>query len=251
MTPGERAVLIAQAEVGVTEAPPGSNTGPRVRVFQAATTLAGTRWPWCAAFVQWVWDRAGVRTDVCSPSTQVFADRAQARGWTGAPRAGAAVIWPGRHTEVLTAPAGGRLWHTVGGNVSDGVRACTRDIGGTVICVPPGLGDVPPPPRLFFLEDPAARPRLCGPWRLRANRDRALARLGARQRARARPIRTARGRYAFLLGPRRVYGPWTDPDARRASQAVLEARLGRRLRPYSRPAAKSSGQGPQALGKTT
>lgn len=252
-TPGQRAVQIAEAEVGVREAPPGSNTGPRVRQYQAATALAGTGWAWCAAFVQWVWTVAGIRTDACSPSTQQFADRARALGWTGAPRPGAAVIWPGRHTETLTAPGNGGLWHTIGGNVSDAVRPCTRSLDGTVICVPPGLGDAPLPPRLFFLEDPAAQPRLCGPWRLKANRDRALARLTAPMRARARLIRTPQGRWAFLLGPRRVYGPWTDPGARAAAQAVLEARLGRRLRTYSRPVktTTTSPAGARALGKTT
>lgn len=250
MTPGERAVLIAEAEVGVTEQPVGSNTGPRIREYQAATTLEGTFWAWCAAFVQWVWTRAGIPTEACSPSTQLFADRARAKGWVGTPRPGAAVIWPGRHTEVLTAPAGGGLWHTVGGNVSDAVRPCTRSLAGTVICVPPGLDDVPPPPRLYYLEDPAARPRLCGPWRLKANRDRALARLSVPVRARARLIRTPKGRYAFLLGPRRIYGPWTDAGSRASAQASLEERLGRRLRPYSRPAKTTTGAA-QALGKTT
>lgn len=45
---------IALAEVGVEEQPRGSNRGPRVDQYQAATNLAPKDWgAWCAAFVCW------------------------------------------------------------------------------------------------------------------------------------------------------------------------------------------------------
>jgi len=45
---------IALAEVGVTEVN-GSNCGPRVNEYKAATNLPPKEsWPWCAAFVCWV-----------------------------------------------------------------------------------------------------------------------------------------------------------------------------------------------------
>ena len=47
-------VNIASSEVGVREKPKNSNTGPRVKEYQAATWLDGTGWAWCAAFVCWV-----------------------------------------------------------------------------------------------------------------------------------------------------------------------------------------------------
>lgn len=48
-------VRIATAEIGVTESPPGSNCGPRVDEYKAATWLnPKPGWPWCAAFVCWV-----------------------------------------------------------------------------------------------------------------------------------------------------------------------------------------------------
>lgn len=46
-------VKIALAEVGVEEVN-GTNCGPRVNEFKAATNLPATKaWPWCAAFVCW------------------------------------------------------------------------------------------------------------------------------------------------------------------------------------------------------
>ena len=47
-------VRIASAEIGVEELH-GSNCGPRVNEFKAATVLTPTEaWPWCAAFICWV-----------------------------------------------------------------------------------------------------------------------------------------------------------------------------------------------------
>ena len=42
---------IAYREVGTVEH--ATNSGKRVREYQAATSLKGTGWPWCAAFVCW------------------------------------------------------------------------------------------------------------------------------------------------------------------------------------------------------
>jgi hypothetical protein len=47
----QKLIDIARREVGTLER--GRNTGARVRQYQAATNLAGTGWPWCAAFVCW------------------------------------------------------------------------------------------------------------------------------------------------------------------------------------------------------
>ncbi len=47
-------VKIATAEIGVEEIN-GTNCGPRVNEYKAATWLPSTEsWPWCAAFVCWV-----------------------------------------------------------------------------------------------------------------------------------------------------------------------------------------------------
>jgi len=50
----EEICRIAKAEIGVEEID-GSNCGPRVNEYKAATSLpANEAWPWCAAFVAWV-----------------------------------------------------------------------------------------------------------------------------------------------------------------------------------------------------
>lgn len=234
MSVNQRVVDIAESQLGVEEVPLGSNSGPRVREYQASTTLPGTGWPWCAAGVTWTWTKAGVSTNACSPSTAIMAALGRQLEWLGDPVPGAAVVWPGTHTEILVAPAGGGNWHTVGFNVANGVRRKVRSLKGTVVIVPPELRAQAPPERVYYLEDPKAQPRLLGPWRLKASRERAIASLPKAQQARVRRVRHPKG-YAFLLGPRRVYGPWTTTDARATAQRVLEQRLGRRLRPYSKP----------------
>ena len=55
----QRALKFAQGEVGVKESPAGSNSGPRVREYQAASAIGGTGWPWCGAFTNWCYARAG------------------------------------------------------------------------------------------------------------------------------------------------------------------------------------------------
>jgi len=50
----DQIVRIAKAEIGVEEID-GTNCGPRVNEYKAATNLAPDEpWPWCAAFVCWV-----------------------------------------------------------------------------------------------------------------------------------------------------------------------------------------------------
>jgi hypothetical protein len=50
----KKIVEIARAEIGVTEIN-GSNKGPRVDQYKAATNLPPHEsWPWCAAFIDWV-----------------------------------------------------------------------------------------------------------------------------------------------------------------------------------------------------
>lgn len=44
-------IAIATAEVGVRES--NDNSGARVMEYQAADTLGGTHYPWCASFVSW------------------------------------------------------------------------------------------------------------------------------------------------------------------------------------------------------
>lgn len=55
----ELIIQVASAEVGVEESPRGTNRGPRVDEYQAATWLKKKDWgAWCASFVCWVFLKA-------------------------------------------------------------------------------------------------------------------------------------------------------------------------------------------------
>lgn len=248
-------IKTAAGEVGVTETP--VNTGPRVKAYQAATELAGSGWPWCSAFVEWVWERCRVDTRICSPSTQVFADRARAAGMAVPWRKcvpGAAVCWDGRHVEIAIAPASsdGRVWACIGGNVSDAVRRTTRDITGATIIVPPELNGGDIRARQYWFEDPGAKAsqRLLGPWRGKLGL--AKARRVAKSRPRwqqPRVKRVGKDRFGVLIGERSIYGPFGDKDYRDKALRIIAKRTGRTLRPYSTPA-PVAGMPAESLGKT-
>lgn len=92
----EKALQIALSQVGVTESPAGSNSGTKVREYQAATSLGGTGWPWCAAFVNWCFLKAGKPLNELgrSASVAIVAANARARGWTvSTPRPGDIVCY--------------------------------------------------------------------------------------------------------------------------------------------------------------
>lgn len=256
MTKNAQVVDLAVRDIGIEERPLGSNSdggGPIDKLQHPWSMGAGTRigpQPWCAMWVAKIWKQAGVSRDACSPSTAVMVAVARRLGWLGEPTPGAAITWPGTHTGLLVAPAGGGLWHTIEGNTGDGVRRRVRSLQGAVVIVPPELaGGAGLPPRLLYLEDVKAVPRFYGPWRSRGNRERVISKLPAGQRQRARRVRDRRG-YGFWVGPRRVYGPWHTTEARDNAQAVLENRLGRRLRRFTKPTPVSAGAA-EALGKTT
>lgn len=58
-TTGQRIADIATAELGVAEAPLGSNDGARIAEYRTATAGAAVG-PWCAYFTSWVAAQAGV-----------------------------------------------------------------------------------------------------------------------------------------------------------------------------------------------
>jgi cell wall-associated NlpC family hydrolase len=56
---GQQIAALATAELGVAEAPPGSNDAPRIAEYRTATAGSGVG-PWCAYFTSWVAAQAGV-----------------------------------------------------------------------------------------------------------------------------------------------------------------------------------------------
>ncbi|RYX83953.1 hypothetical protein EON83_12510 [bacterium] len=78
-----RAIEIARTQIGVRES--NDNSGPKVQEYQRATTLGGTHWPWCAAFIAWTFRTAGLSLKVDIPwtysaSCDVILADAKARG---------------------------------------------------------------------------------------------------------------------------------------------------------------------------
>ena len=72
-------VRLATAEIGVTEVN-GTNTGPRVDEYKAATWLDPKKgWPWCAAFVCWVVREAMTAAEI--KETKTFRRPRTAGAW--------------------------------------------------------------------------------------------------------------------------------------------------------------------------
>lgn len=255
MSASKTIVSAALARVGWAERPDGSNDdggGPITRVNRRY----GLRYePWCAMWCGEVYDAAGSEngTAVVHPYTGTIYERAKARGWIGKPKPGGMLLWPGKHVEILIAPANRErtLWHTAGGNISDASRRQIRSISGAVCVELPELTDDADAPDVkYFLEDPAARNRLLGPWR--GKRGLAHARRVSKQRPRSespRVVHLGKQRFGVIIGPRKHYGPWLDKDERDRARSVLEKRLGRKLRPY-RSGAGMAGQA-EDLGKVS
>lgn len=79
MTAAERVVAIARGEIGVTELPAGSNQ-VKYNTWFYGREVAGASYPWCCAFVCWVFDRAGClsllrRTGGCTTLLNWFKGR--------------------------------------------------------------------------------------------------------------------------------------------------------------------------------
>jgi hypothetical protein len=137
-TPGQRALALAQAEVGQTEQPPGSNDSPRIADYRASTAGAGIG-PWCAYFVSWAAQGAGTPIGEAGQgfgSVSAVADWAQRTGrWNPAasgtpPQAGDLIVWGGRHIGIVESVDPDGKIHTIEGNSSNAVTRRTHDGGG-------------------------------------------------------------------------------------------------------------------------
>lgn len=125
-------IALAEAQKGVREH--GKNTGKDVRKYQDSTGLGGTGWAWCAAFVTWCYETAGL----VLRSAWGFAGVADLEAWgrkTGkwkprvagyTPPTGAIVIFKFSHTGIVI--SGGKSADiTVEGNTSSGNQGSQRD----------------------------------------------------------------------------------------------------------------------------
>lgn len=140
INPNQIIVQLALAEVGNREEPPGSNRGPRVQVYQAATALAATQptgWPWCASFVSFILQHALPQIDPLTAAPREasvygledFCERAPGyelfQPQDQAPRPGDIVLYRFSHVEFVLS-AGEASFQSVGGNTGDAVAIRTR-----------------------------------------------------------------------------------------------------------------------------
>lgn len=149
MTFIDTVMSIAREELGVHEVPDGSNTSPRIREYQAATWLPGTGWPWCVAYVQWVYKKAGRPIPYRTAASYDFLDWATKVGWrTYTPRRGDIVIWNigAGHTSLFRSDTATTVL-SIDGNVSNRVKFCERhkSLVRGYIRIPANTPDVPVP----------------------------------------------------------------------------------------------------------
>jgi hypothetical protein len=169
----ERALEFALAEAARhVHEEGGANTGPRVREYQAATSLGGTGWAWCDAFCDFCFAEANRPLNELERSAGVERsyELARSKGWiTSTPARGDLVCFqwdtgPLDHIGFVMEPLADGSVKTVEGNTSpmpgtgqsqgegDGVYVKIRPRGvcGGFIRVP---GDVPDPePKAGFAE---------------------------------------------------------------------------------------------------
>lgn len=126
----------AEGELGTSEVPPGSNTGPRVRFYQAHTWLGGTGWPWCAAFAATAWEVGGKRK-LPWPSAGAWdlGNRGRKQGWAVSDpslmRPGDLVVFKagaGHVALFASYDKGRKLVKTIDGNVANAVVRRARPL---------------------------------------------------------------------------------------------------------------------------
>lgn len=129
----EKALRSALADVGVHEQPMGSNTGPRIVVYQHATWLAGTRWPWCCAFILYHQLRGGLTMPYKGAGAYALYAWAEKQGWTVPAKQaipGDTVVFNigAGHAAMLQERVRALSVKTVDGNVSDRVDLRERPL---------------------------------------------------------------------------------------------------------------------------
>ena len=130
---GQKIVQLARQELGVREAPSGSNESPRIREYRTATAGAeNTPGPWCAYFVSWLCKEAGAPIGSAGKGTG-YVPSLESWGrssgkWVDAaqrPKAGDIAIfnWGGSgvsdHTGIVERVAPDGTVHTIEGNSSN------------------------------------------------------------------------------------------------------------------------------------
>lgn len=79
MATANQLLTIARKQLGICESPPGSNN-VRYNTWYYGREVMGSAYPWCMAFVQWVFAQAGVKLPVRTASCGALMNAAKAAG---------------------------------------------------------------------------------------------------------------------------------------------------------------------------
>lgn len=124
---------VARAEIGVKESPANSNN-VKYNTWYYGRSVSGSAYPWCMAFVQWCFDRAGMRlpckTASCSALLNWYKQNLPASVKTSAPHAGDIVIYNFGHTGIVESVSGNTIT-AIEGNTSPGTSG-SQSNGGMV-----------------------------------------------------------------------------------------------------------------------
>ena len=133
---GAQMVALAQAEIGQTEQPPGSNDSPRIAEYRTATAGSGIG-PWCNYFVSWAAKQAGVPLGEQGQGFGAVAatwDWAQRTGRaiqpTEKPNPGDLIVWDGRHIGMVESVLPDGRIQTIEGNSSNMVTRRVHSANG-------------------------------------------------------------------------------------------------------------------------
>ena len=133
---GAQMVALAQAELGVTEQPPGSNDAPRIAEYRTATAGSGIG-PWCNYFVSWIAKQAGAPLGEQGQGFGLVSatwDWAQRTGRAvpagTPPQPGDLIVWDGRHIGMVEAVLPDGRIQTIEGNSSNMVTRRVHSANG-------------------------------------------------------------------------------------------------------------------------
>lgn len=138
-----RLMAKALSQKGVGEVPLGSNLGREIRKYKACTWLNPDQpWPWCVAFVQWVWEQTfGHRFPYATASVEQMGWYVNKHGLV-IPRAGVRIgcavgIGGGEHITFYAGSAGAGTFYGFGGNQSHQVRQSVYSLADIDYVIPP------------------------------------------------------------------------------------------------------------------
>lgn len=130
---GQRALAAAQAAIGISESPSGSNDGPGLAIFRSAVAGAQPGEPWCAYFASWVAREGGAPLGDGASGLGSVEGISEWAGRSGrllpagsTPQAGDLVLFGGRHVGIVESVNADGTLTTVEGNYRNSVQRVRR-----------------------------------------------------------------------------------------------------------------------------